>query len=156
MDDFKNQLPPEFAQKLDDLLSAQCKDAFDRVVDTDWKLTQHNFLTNAGGAAATLAYLGTKPTPTFAAYPLCIFLIGVMLSVIEIRALLVFYGALFVDASKRRKSFWSNALRASEAVPVPNLAPTARRVNHMAGVLSQAAFIVGALIGIVLYVYRAA
>lgn len=47
-------------------LHAQTKQTFDKIVESDWRLTQHNFLVNSGGPGAVLAYLGTSASSKFA------------------------------------------------------------------------------------------
>lgn len=148
MDEYRKDLDPEVAAAIGEELSAQARQCFDKVIETDWRLTQHNFLANAGGAAAVLAYLGTTPTPKFAVWPLILFLIGIIASGVEIRALLSVYSALHKDALRRRARFMSNELRVKESVPAPGIAGWASCINHWSGVVAQVSFILGMAVGL--------
>ena len=88
---YRKDLDEELSNALTSELHAQTKQTFDKVVETDWRLTQHNFLINAGGAAAVLAYLGASSSSKFAILSLLCFLVGVVASGIEIRMLLSSY-----------------------------------------------------------------
>jgi hypothetical protein len=147
MDKYQRDLDPEVAAAIANELSAQTRQCFDKVIETDWRLTQHNFLMNAGGAAAVLAYLGSTPTPRFAIWPLLLFLIGVVASGIEIRALLSVYDALHKDALRRRAGFTSNELRVKESVPTAGVTGCASHINHWSGVVSQVSFVLGVAVG---------
>jgi hypothetical protein len=66
MPDYRQDIDKDLVKDIDAELHAQTKQTFDKVVETDWRLTQHNFLINAGGAAAMLAYLGSSSASKFA------------------------------------------------------------------------------------------
>lgn len=151
MDEYHRDFDPGIAAAIVEELSAQARQCFDKVIEADWRLTQHNFLVNAGGAAAVLAYLGSTPTPRFAIWPLLLFLIGVIASGIEIRALLSIYSALYKDALRRRAGFVGNELRVKESVPASDVSGCASHINHWSGVVSQLSFVLGVAVGLWLF-----
>lgn len=151
----KDQLSDDLAAAIGDELAAQCRQCFDKVVETDWRLTQHNFLMNAGGVAALLAYIGSNPNATFAIWPLICFLVGIIASGVEIRALLKTYSALHSDALRRREGFMMNRLSVADSVPKEGVAGKAAVINHWSGVISQTAFVLGVVWGVVMYLYAA-
>ena len=148
MDERREQLTPDTADAIAQELSEQCRETFQKVVETDWRLTQHNFLVNAGGSAAVLAFLGSGARPTYAGWALVLFLVGVVASGIEVRALVDVYAALHNDAIRRRSGFMSNELAVRDSVPKPGLAGKAATINHWSGVVSQFAFILGVIVGL--------
>lgn len=150
MSDYRKNLDEDLAKALDAELHTQTKQTFDKVVETDWRLTQHNFLINAGGAAAVLAYLGSSSSSKFAIWPLLLFVVGVIASGIEIRALLQVYRSLHKDALRRLNGFMRNTLSTDEITP-KGIAPIASRVNHWSGLAAQASFVLGVGVGLVLY-----
>jgi len=151
MDETRNKLHPDFAAAMGKELSAQVRLCFDKSVETNWRLVQHNFLVNAGGSAATLAYLGTEPTAIFAIWPLLCFLIGVVTSGVEIRSLLSIYGALYKDARRRHTGFTADKLSVKELSPSSDVAKCADRINQWSGWIAQAVFVVGVVVGVILY-----
>ena len=155
MDELYKNLPPDLAASIVDELSSQARQTFDKVVDTDWRLTQHKFLVNAGGAAAVLAYLGSDPTPAFAVWPLVCFVFGVGASGIEIRTLLKIYSLLNKDALRRRAEFVENKISVKDLGPPANVGGCAAPINHLCGWLAQIAFVAGVVVGITLYVVNA-
>lgn len=132
---------------LDDELKGECSEAFQKLIETHSRITQHNFLTNAGGAAAVLAYLSTNPTPTFAFISLFIFTAGTIASGIEIKSLGNIYAAIHLDALRRRRGFNNNSLKLEDCVPPADLAKRDGTINRYAGNFSQLCFAVGALAG---------
>ena len=54
-----NELPNEIGQRIANELMAQQREILKDIEDVDKRLTNTNFLTNGGGAIATLAFLGT-------------------------------------------------------------------------------------------------
>lgn len=151
MPDYRQDLDKDLAKALDVELHAQTKQTFDKVVETDWRLTQHNFLINAGGAAAVLAYLGSSSASKFAIWPLLIFVAGVIASGIEIRALLRVHETLHKDALHRLNGFIYNKLSTDEIAPKEGIAPIPSKVNHWSGIVSQASFVLGVAVGMALY-----
>lgn len=43
MEEHYKDLPPDVAASIVDELSSQTRQTFDKVVETDWRFTQHNF-----------------------------------------------------------------------------------------------------------------
>jgi hypothetical protein len=148
MDKKFSELDKETAQQLSSILEAQTKTSFNAIVETDKWLTQHNFLVNAGGAAAVLSYLSSDPTPTFAVVPLAVFLIGVIASGFEIRYLMKIHSELHLDAMRRRGGFVSNKLSVAQAADVQTPKGLTKKVNHYSGLVAQASFIIGCVVGI--------
>jgi len=148
MDEKFSELEPEVGQPVLSTLSDQVRESFDKIVETDKWLTQHNFLVNAGGAAAVLGYIGTSPSSTYAVFPLLIFLIGVVASGIEIRGLLSIYGHLHEDALRRRGGFVSDQINVKEAATIKDVPKWSKRANHWSGVVAQLSFVLGCIVGI--------
>jgi hypothetical protein len=151
MEEYRSELEAEVASAIADELSAQTRQTFDKIVETDWRLTQHNFLVNAGGAAAVLAYWGTNTAHNFALYPLLFFVVGVIASGIEIRTLRVVYSNLHNDALRRRKGFMTNKLKVKESVPPPDVGGIASKIKHWSSIVSQVSFVLGFISAVVAY-----
>lgn len=143
-----SELDKGTAEELSSILAGQVNTSFSALVETDKWLTQHNFLVNAGGAAAVLSYLASNPPPTFAIVPLSIFALGVIASGIEIRFLMKIHGELHKDAIRRRTGFVSDKLSVIQAADVQAPTNVTKNVNHYSGLVSQISFIVGAVVGI--------
>ena len=148
MSDLRSQLPPDIQQAADQEFTSQVKQAFDSIVTIDGRLTQHNFLVNAGGAVAVLAFIGARPYAGFSFWPLGLFLLGVVASGVELRALLIWSSHLHNDAMERRRKFAADTLPLSQAVPAADLAKWWRRLNHWSGICSQVCFIFGTVAGL--------
>jgi hypothetical protein len=151
MPNYRKDLDEDLVKALDAELHAQTKQTFDKVVETDWRFTQHNFLINAGGAVAVLAYIGSSSDSKFAIWSLLLFVVGVIASGVEIRALLREYGSLHKDALRRLSGFMHNTLSIDEITPKDGIAPLATKVNHWSGVVAQGSFVLGVGVGLVLY-----
>jgi len=141
-------LDPKTGIELSTVIMDQMRETFQKVIETDKWLTQHNFLVNAGGSAAVLAYLASVPTPTFAILPLVIFLTGIFASGIEIRTMLSIYNHLHQDAARRREGWSSGEYTVEEAASAKLAKPYIRNLNHWSGVYAQVAFLVGSLVGV--------
>lgn len=139
----------EFAEHLVTILDRQVNTSFGARVDTDKWLTQHNFLINAGGAAAILGYLSSEPTPDFAIAPLVIFLSGVIASGIEIRYLLKVHQELNEDALQRRDGFVSDKLTVAQVVSVDAPKTITKNINHYSGLVAQWSFAIGSIVGVI-------
>ena len=155
MDEHYKDLSPDLAVSIVDELSAQSRQTFDKVVESDWRLTQQNFLVNAGGAAAVLAYLGSDAASTFAIWPLVCFVVGVAASGIEIRTLLLIYSSLHKDALRRRAGFVENRISTKDLGPPADVGGCATHIHHWCGWLAQIAFVAGVVVGITLFVVNA-
>jgi hypothetical protein len=151
VEEYHKDLGAERVELMMDGLSAQVSRAFDQLVETDKRLTQHNFLVNAGGSAAVLGYMGTQSASSFLVLPLICFLVGVIFSGLEIRALLKFYSLLHVDALRQRSGFSENQLRVRELMVPPHLGKWTVRMNHSCGWISQLCFVFGVAIGLLVY-----
>lgn len=155
MKEHRSQLDKDTAAAIGRELSAQFQECHNKFIETSWKLTQHNFLTNAGGAVAVLAYLGSAAKPSFAIWSLLLFLVGIIASGVEIRALLEIYSALHEDALRRRDGFMTDRCSIEESVPQISVAERAGKINKWSGWISQGAFSIGVVIGIGVYVLNA-
>jgi hypothetical protein len=133
-------------------LRDQAKRAFAQGVSTAHKLIQHNFLVNAGGAAAVLAYMGSDQGADFAILPLACFLVGVIATGIELQCLLNFFGDLHDDATRRWLDFAKGKSDLSDAAPSPDLGrPT--RLHRSSELVAQWAFPIGVALGLVAYLF---
>ena len=149
MNEPRNQLDPETQLRANEELTAVNR-SFEELISIGHKLTQHNFLVNAGGAAAVLAYIGSTPGAGFAMWPLACFLVGVVATGVELRSLATFFEALHKDAIHRRAEFRKGKLDLSDAVPPPDLGrPT--RVHYWSRQFAQWAFPVGVTLGVIFY-----
>jgi hypothetical protein len=151
MADLRSQLDPETQRRADQELTSQIDRSFEQLIETERKLTQHNFLVNAGGAAAALAYMRSSQGTGFAIWPLACFLVGVVASGIEVRFLAKFFKALHDDAVRRRSQFTQDKVSLSDAVPIPDVGKYPSRVHHWSGLVAQWAFPVGVVLGIFSY-----
>jgi len=142
-------LDPETSVTLSNIIMDQMRETFLKVIETEKWLTQHNFLVNAGGSAAVLTYLASDPTPTFAIFPLVIFLTGIFASGIEIRTMLYIYSHLHLDAARRREGWSSGEYTVEESSSVKLTKPYIHNLNHWSGIYAQIAFLVGSLVGVV-------
>lgn len=149
----RKDMEQETAIAISNELHSQTKQTFDKIVESDWRLTQHNFLVNAGGSAAVLAYLGTSTSSKFAVWSLLFFLVGVIASGIEIRALLAVYNGLHNDALNRLNGFMKNDLPIERTVPIADITKIPSRINHWSGWVSQISFILGVVVGVILFLW---
>ncbi len=78
MDKPKGEFSTQTKKAIKDELHAQLKPTFGRFENAAKIYTQHIFIVNAGGSAATLAFLGTKTGSSFAIWPLLFFAAGVI------------------------------------------------------------------------------
>lgn len=151
MADYRKNLDDDVVKALYAELHAQSKQTFDKVVEADWRLTQHNFLINAGGAAAVLAYLGSSSSSRFAIWSLILFVAGAVASGVEIRASLWVYSSLHEEALRRLNGFMHNTLSTDEITPKEGISPIASKVNRWSGMVAQGSFVLGVGVGLALY-----
>ena len=143
------ELDAERRQTIEDTLLTQRDQAFEQVISMDARLTQYNFLANAGGAAATLAFMGASQGDAHVGvWPLMCFVVGLIATGGQIRALLEFFGLLHLDAIRRREGFSSNTLTVRECVLPSDIGKRYRYLNRWSSWVSQSAFTAGALLGI--------
>lgn len=148
---YRKDLDEQLANALTTELHIQTERAFEKVIETNWRLTQHNFLINAGGAAAVLAYLGTSHGAKFAVWPLLLFLVGVIASGAEVRALVAIYSELHKDALNRLSGFMNNLLPADKAVPSEDVAKVPGTIKRWGGWIAQLSFVLGVIVGLYQY-----
>jgi len=154
MDENITDLDKDTAEHLCSILDSQVKTSFNGIIETDKWQTQHNFLSNAGGAAAVLGYLSSTPTPTFALLPLIAFLFGVVASGIEIRFLLMTHKELFEDAMRRRNGFVSGKLSVADGGDVQAPKASTDNIKYYSGIISQSSFVIGCVMGILGYLCK--
>ncbi len=116
-DETSEELTPEIKRMLGKELSAQVRKSFDRLEEAGNRYTQYNFLVNAGGAAAVLAFLGTNTGSTFAIWPLLFFVAGVIACGIELLAMIYVNKAIFNDALNRRSKINEKDITIEELCP---------------------------------------
>ena len=151
MPQLRKDMQDETANTIAGELHSETKEIFSKVVETDWRFTQHNFLVNAGGAVAVLAYLGTSSSSKFAIWPLLCFLVGVVASGIEIRMLLASYRILYIDALNRLNGFMKSELPAEQTAPSASVARVQGTINKISGWIAQVSFLLGVAVGLFLY-----
>ena len=132
------------------IIERKMRDASDHIGRLDALMSKHGFLTNAGGAAATLAFIGTaQEKAALGTLPLAIFVIGIIASGVEIRALMNYFGKMQTYLIEARIRVVEGRLAAYEEILVPkDLGSADRKWNHGAGIVAQGAFIVGAMMGV--------
>lgn len=150
MQKYYSKLPPEIAKDLSGFLHAQVKETFEFVAELDKRLTNTNFLTNGGGAVATLAFLGQHPDICALKISLCLFTIGVIATGIEIRYLMKYWGEMCAHLNRRHCDFMDDKLSVEEVMFIPkNIGELHKTINHWAGVVSQWCFILGFVVGVI-------
>ena len=155
MQGMRSGLNPNLQAKADAELTSQINRAFDELVDTGRKLSQHSFLVNSGGAVAVLAFIGANPKASFAWWPLACFLLGVVASGLELRFLVHFFAALHADAVQRRRDFTTDQLPLDKAVPPSDVGSCYSKAYGWSGGIAQVAFPLGIAIGIVAFIKSA-
>ena len=147
------ELPEETAPHLAEVLQNQQREGVSHLADVDKRVTNTNFLTNGGGAIATLAFLGTGADLSNAKVALMLFTAGVVATGVELRSHLKYWGVLSDDASRRHRGFLNNELTVKECLVPPEIGKTYQTINHYAGWLSQICFIAGVLVGGIGFLY---
>lgn len=154
MDKPKGEFDPQKKRAIEGELFAQLQLEFGRFENTARMYTQHIFIVNAGGSAATLAFLGTKTGSTFAIWPLPFFIFGVIACGAKLLAEFYLNRGTFNDALNRRNKF-------SETNEIEGLYPkeeemkkrTSYRIAHWASFIAHGLFIAGVISGWVAYWY---
>lgn len=140
-------LPEENQELIRSEVLRQMNELTEKVTETNWKLTQHNFISNAGGAIAILGFLGTDNAGSWAIYPLLIFAIGLVSSTIEVRALHEVYSELHKAVSANFANISGRDFTAQDAMPEKGTGKLPGTVNKYASYISQACFILGVVCG---------
>jgi hypothetical protein len=152
MDEKISALDKETIKALTDTLCSQSERALQAIFELDSKVTNINFLTNGGGAVAVLALLGTGKAPEGMEWTLVCFIVGLISTGIELRSLLSFFGDLHADAVRRYQGFLDGKLSVGECSGSEDIAKWKRRVNHISGWVAQGTFIIGAVVGVAIYI----
>jgi len=148
MGNLRSELDADIREKAEAELTSQVNRAFEELLETSRKLSQHSFLVNSGGAAAILAYMSTNPDALFAFLPLVSFLMGVIASGLELRFLRGSLTALHKDAINRRSEFITDQVPLDKAVPAANTGSPYGKLSAWSGIVAQAAFPLGVILGI--------
>ena len=151
MNERRSQLAPPAASDLDELLATHARESLEWVKDLDSQLTRLNYLTNGGAALAILAFLGTDRAPQHMAWPLLVFTLGVIVTGIEIRALLKYFSTLHSDASQKRRGFINDELTVAQIATPTNKGDTSNCINHWAGIVAQSLFVVGVMLATLIF-----
>ena len=61
MGDLRDDLPEELRREIDGHMEKHLAEVFEEMNARQRQLSQHNFLSNAGGAVAVLAFIGANP-----------------------------------------------------------------------------------------------
>lgn len=144
-----DELDAETAKELLRVLSNQVQQSLEQITQLDARLTSANLLTNGGAAVAMLAFLGTREANIPMIVAIGLFAAGVIFAMLQMSALLRFFGALSTDAMRRRGGFVNGELSVQECLVPPGIAGFDRRANSLAGVASQLSFALGVIVGAV-------
>ena len=147
MNDNQKIVPPENQDLIREEALRQQSDLQDKVIECNWRLTQHNFLANAGGAVAILGFMGSDKSGTWAIYSLLFFALGIICSAIEVRALLEIFGDLHKAVTESIDRISGKVFSVEEALIRKDAGRLPGRINMMASYISQACFIIGVFIG---------
>jgi hypothetical protein len=142
-----NELPPEGAERIADTLKVQQREAFDTLTNYDKRIATHNFVTNGAGAVAILAYLGTGAESGYLLVSLSLFTVGVVSVGAQLRAMYSSWWALTADAGRRHRGFLNNQLTVKDAASSNPDNERAASISNIASWISQATFILGAILG---------
>lgn len=142
-----DELPHEMRLRIADQLLAQQEESLSAIKELDKRLTNTNFLTNGGGAVATLAFLETGADSQWVQCALILFIFGVVSTGIELRAMLNFYDELARETRRKHSGFLNNELSVEECLVALDVGKCYGAINHYAGLISQICFIAGVLVG---------
>jgi hypothetical protein len=152
----RSELNPDLQLKADNQLTWQVDYAFESLIEAGRSLSQHNFLTNAGGAAAVLALFAERELASVAIWPLTLFLVGVIVAGLEARFRVWFFLSLHSNAINRRAAFAADRLPLDKATPPTDLGSKYSRAAGACGALAHFAFPSGAVAGIIAFARAAA
>ncbi len=152
MDKPKGEFGPQTKKTIENELFVQLNLALEKLDESARKYTQYIFIVNAGGSAATLAFLGTKTGSTFAIWPLLFFALGVIACGAKLLASFYLNKGSFNDALKRRTEF-------SKTNKIEGLYPkegemekmTSYRIANWADFIAYGLFIEGVMTGGIAY-----
>jgi hypothetical protein len=147
MDEKYSDLDLEKAMKLSQSIEDHGKKTVSFIAELDKRVTNTNFLTNGGGAVAVLAFMGSSAKLPLIEYSLFFFLLGIILTGVELRALLKYWAILHKDIGRRLDGFINNELSVKQCLTPVGLGKTYQDINHYAGWLSQLCFIGGVIVG---------
>ncbi len=147
MDKKYREVDLEKALKITEYLKDHRKETRSFIADFDKRITNTNYLTNGGGAVAVLACLGSKSPSPLIEYSLVLFLAGVILTGIELRAMLKFWSVLYKDVDRRLEGFVDNELTIEQCLTPKGLGRKYQNINNYAGWGSQLCFSAGVIIG---------
>jgi len=119
----------------------------DKVIESNWRLTQQTFLSNAGGAAAVLGYMGSAEPGSWAIFPLVFFALGIVTSAIEVRALLHTYALLHNSTTQVLDRILGRDFSLKDTKLNTKKSKFAGNINLYAGMASQVFFVLGVGVG---------
>src|SRR4051794_15109069 len=91
----RSHLPPDMQASFSEKLTQHRTMILEKTLESDARLSKYIFTTNAGGAVAVLAFIGTNGADSrYGWTPLICFVLGVIASGIEVRSLAEAYSAL--------------------------------------------------------------
>ena len=137
------------AEAITEELRKQSEFAFNKQIEATFGLSKFNVATNAGGAVALLTYIGTGNSVSGSSIPLVLFVLGLVASGIEMRAVQFLYSDIRAEFSKKLLGFTEGASPAQFQV-LPN--PVSGKWQKWASWISQALFVSGALAGVLIHV----
>ncbi|PLW83238.1 hypothetical protein CWI75_07465 [Kineobactrum sediminis] len=146
------QLPSENQEAIREHALETQRELQVKFIESSWRLTQHNFISNAGGAVAVLGYMGASNAGGWAVYPLLLFALGIISSTVEVRALLSTYACLYEATSDVLERILGRSFGLNDTKLDTKGSNVAGNVNKYASYLSQTSFIVGVLVGGYFYV----
>ncbi len=149
MTKFINKLKDETQTALRNQLEDQVKHSFDKLEDVSKLNTRHVFLVNAGGATATLAFIGTKTSSTFAIWPLLFFVVGVIACGIQLLMTTYVHKEIFEDTLIRRDKFYKENSTVEDILPKIEEVTNSKfqKIARKAYFTAHGSFIVGILSG---------
>lgn len=140
-------LPPENQEAIREHILESQLELQNKFIESSWRLTQHNFISNAGGAVAILGYLGTSDAGSWAVYPLLLFALGIISSTVEMRALVLIYANLHQATTDVLDRILGNGFRLNDTKLNTKASSVAGSVGKFASYLSQFCFFVGVMVG---------
>ncbi len=140
-------LPRENQEAIKEHILETQKDLQNKFIESSWRLTQHNFISNAGGAVAILGYLGTDDPGSWAVYPLLLFALGIISSTVELRALVSIYSNLFHATSDVLNRIQDKDFSLKDTRLNTKASSAAGNVCKYASYISQLSFLLGVIVG---------
>ena len=140
-------MPKELADKFGEIIQRQHEFAQTLYLEADTRLSKHQFLANAGGAAATLAFIGAERGSSSAAVPLVLFLIAIMLISWKLRIESRGFALALKTLSSRRRQWHRGEIEIGDVMTLPEgsrpLADLAKNLSSAVDLLFAAGCVSG-------------